>query len=185
MLDYKTMQDKLQSSLSIKRYIHTLGVVDEAIKLARIYNENVEVAKIAALLHDCAKDYPDDLKRRLCKELHVELDDILKSDISLAHSFLGAKIAKIEYGVDDGKILSAIRNHTTGAKNMSMLDKIIFIADYIEPNREHFEGLDEIKKLAYKDINKAMEMALRTTIEYTKQKGKTVHPLSLEALEDY
>lgn len=185
MLDYKVMQDKLQSALTIKRYIHTTGVVDEAIKLAKYYNVDVEKAKIAALLHDCAKCYPDEMKKRLCREFHIELDEIMKSQIDLAHSFLGAKIAKSEYGVTDKDILEAIRYHTTGKKNMSMLDKIIFIADYIEPNRKNFEGLDEIRSLAYTDIDKALKKCLENTIQHTLKKGELLHPLTCEALEDY
>lgn len=185
MLSYKTMEDKLQSALSIKRYKHTLGVVEEAVKLAELYGVDTQKAKIAALLHDCAKDYPDDMKKRLCKEFHIQLDDIMKSQIDLAHPFLGAKIAKTEYQVEDGEILEAIRYHTTGKKNMSMLDKIIFIADYIEPNRKPFKQLEEIRRLAYVDINKAMKLALEATIDYTIEKNQKLHPLALEALEDY
>lgn len=185
MLEYETMKDKLQSALSIKRYKHTLGVVDEAVKLANIYKVDEQKARVAALLHDCAKDYPNDMKKRLCKEFHIPLDDIIKSQIDLAHPFLGAKIAKIEYGVEDGEILEAIRYHTTGKKGMSMLDKIIFIADYIEPNRKPFKELEEIRHLAYTDIDRAIKLGLETTIEYTKEKNQKLHPLTLEALEDY
>jgi nicotinate-nucleotide adenylyltransferase len=185
MLDYKTMQDKLQSSLSMKRYIHTMGVVEEAIKLSNIYGVDQDKAKIAALLHDCAKDYPDDMKRRLCKEFHVEIDDIMKSQIDLVHSFLGAKVAKREYNVSDYEILEAIRYHTTGKASMSMLEKIVFIADYIEPNRKEFDGLKEIRILAYTNIDLAVKKALEYTIAYTEQRGRILHPLTLEALEDY
>lgn len=185
MLDYKTMQDRLQSSLTIKRYIHTLGVVEEAVKLAKIYNEDVEKAKTAALLHDCAKCYPDDMKRRLCKEFHIKLDDIMDKHIDLAHSILGAKVAEKEYDVKDSDILEAIKCHTMGKKNMSLLDKIVFIADYIEPNRKTFDGLEEIRNLAYTDIDKTVKLGLQKTIEFTNQKGEPLHPLTLEALEDY
>lgn len=184
MLDYKTMQDKLQSSLSVKRYIHTIGVVDEAIKLAQLYGEDIEKIRIAALLHDCAKDYPNDMKKRLCKEFHVSLDDIMKAQIDLAHSFLGAKIAKREYNVNDKDILEAIRYHTTGKKGMTMFDKIIFIADTIESSRT-FNGIQEIRKLAYIDINQAVKLTLERIIEYTREKGSLLHPLTLEAMEEY
>lgn len=185
MLSYETMDNKLQSALSIKRYKHTLGVVEEAVKLAKLYGVDEQKAKVAALLHDCAKDYPDDMKKRLCKEFHIQLDNIMKAQIDLSHPFLGAKVAKTEYQVDNGEILEAIRYHTTGKKNMSMLDKIIFIADYIEPNRKVFKELEEIRRLAYTDIDKAMKLALETTIEYTKERNQKLHPLTLEALEDY
>ncbi len=187
MLDIDTMKEKLQSSLSIERYIHTLGVTEEAKKLAKQFGrENmVEKAEVAALLHDCAKDYPNDLKLRLCREYHVPLDDIMKKNTELIHPFLGAEIAKREYLVDDEEILDAIRYHTTGKKQMSLLDKIIFIADYIEPNRKPFEGIDEARKIAYTDLDLAMKFILERTIGYVKEKNRLLHPLSEEALEYY
>ena len=187
MLDKNVMQEKLQSSLSIKRYIHTLGVVKEAKKLAKIYGneETKDKAEVAALLHDCAKDYPLELKKRLCKEYHIELDDIIKSQMDLAHPLLGAEVAKREYLVDDEEILNAIKYHTTGKRKMSLLDKIVFIADYIEENRKPFEGLEEARRLAYIDLDLAMKFILEHTIEYVNERNMKLHPLSVEALEYY
>lgn len=185
MLDYDDIKDKLQSALSIKRYRHTLGVVEESVKLAQMYSEDIQKAELAALLHDCAKDYPDKMKLRLCKEYHIELNDAMKSQPDLTHSFLGAEVANREYEIDDNYILDAIRYHTTGRQNMTLLDKIVFIADYIEPNRKYFESLDTIRKLAYTDIDRAMKLGLETTVDYVKQKGNKLHYLTLEALENY
>lgn len=187
MLDKSVMQEKLQSSLSIKRYIHTLGVMKEAKKLAKIYgnDELVEKSEVAGLLHDCAKDYPVDLKKRLCKEYHVPIDDIMKAQMDLTHPFLGAEVAKREYLVDDEDILDAIRYHTTGRKDMSLLEKIVFVADYIEENRKPFDGLDEAKRLAYIDLDLAMKFILENTIKHVEERKLKLHPLSLEALEYY
>lgn len=187
MLDIKTMQEKLQSALSVERYIHTLGVMDEAIKLAETFGtEKVrDKARVAALLHDCAKDYPNDMKKRLAKEYHVPLDEIMKKNTQLIHPFLGAEVAKREYLVEDEEILDAIRYHTTGKKQMSLLDKIIFVADYIEPNRKPFPELEEARRLAYMDLDLAMKWILENTISYVKEKKRVLHPLSVEALEYY
>lgn len=187
VLSLNTMREKLQSALSVKRYIHTMGVVDESVKLAEIYGTHAdkEKAKIAALLHDCAKDYPADLKKRLCKEYHISLDEIMKKQPDLIHPFLGAEIAKREYLVDDEEILNAIRYHTTGRNQMSLLEKVIFIADYIEAGREEFEGLEEARRLAYLDLDMAMRYILEETIDYVKEKNRMLHPLSAEALEYY
>jgi len=185
MLDFYTIEGRLQSVLSVKRYIHTKGVVKEAEKLAKVYNADVEKARLAALLHDCAKCYPEEMTRRFCKEYHVEIDKYMEKQIDLAHGYLGAKVAKREYGVEDKEVLDAIRYHTFGRKNMTLLDKIIYIADYIEPNRKDFKGLSEIRKLAYTDIDKAVKLALEQCIDYNKKKGREIHPLSIEALEDY
>ncbi len=185
MLTTDIMKEKLQSALSVKRYIHTMGVAEEAMKLAEIYGtaQDRKKAEVAGLLHDCAKNYPNDLKIRLCKEYHIPLDDVLKEQKDLIHPFLGAEIAKREYLVDDEDILNAIRYHTTGRKEMSLLEKIIFLADYIEPNRTTFDGLEEARRLSYLDLDMAMRYTLEHTISYVKQRKLKLHALSLEALE--
>ena len=187
MLSIETMQEKLQSAISVKRYIHTLGVADEAVKLAEIYGtaQDQQKARVAGLLHDCAKDYPESMRQRFCKEYKVKTDEIMNKQTDLIHPFLGAEVAKREYQVMDEDVLNAIRYHTTGSPNMSLLEKIIFIADYIEPNREKFGGLDEARRLAYLDLDKAMAYILENTIEYVKARGRLLHPLSQEALEYY
>jgi len=185
MLDFKTMERKLQSALSLKRYIHTMGVVEAAMKMAEVFGGDKAKVHAAALLHDCVKDYPDDMKRRFCKEFHVPVDEIMLSSIDLTHAFLGAEVAKREYGVCDEEILDAIRFHTTGRKNMTLTEKIVFIADYIEPNRKTFDGLEEVRQIAFKDIDKAMKFILCDTIKFIKKKENTLHPLSIEAYEYY
>ncbi len=187
MLPIETMQEKLQSALSVKRYIHTMGVAEEAGKLAEIYGtaKDRQKARVAGLLHDCAKDYPEGMRLRFCKEYKVKVDEIMQKQTDLIHPFLGAEVAKREYQVLDEDILNAIRYHTTGRAGMTLLEKIIFIADYIEPNREKFGGLDEARRLAYLDLDQAMEYILENTITYVKARGRLLHPLSLEALEYY
>jgi nicotinate-nucleotide adenylyltransferase len=96
---------------------------------------------------------------------------------------LGAELAKSDFGVNDEDILNAIKYHTTGRKNMSLLEKIVYIADVIEPNRAFFDGLEETKQLAYNNIDKAMKYSLRHTVDFNISKKRLIHPLSLEALE--
>ena len=105
--------------------------------------------------------------------------------IDLVHPFLGAEVAKREFGVEDEEVLNAIKYHTTGRPNMTMLEKIVFVADFIEPNRKKIDNLEEIRKVAYEDIDKAVKMILENTIEFVRKSGKVLHPLSLEALEYY
>lgn len=187
MLEVKTIEQKLQSSLLIDRFIHTMGVRDEGIKLARKYGDENLVSKceIACLLHDCAKDYPLELKKRFCKEYHIHIDEIMKEIPDLIHPFLGAEVARREYEVCDEDILNAIKYHTTGRPDMSLLEKIVFVADYIEPNRKPFDGLMEARELAYVDIDRAMEFILERTIEYVNQRKRAIHPLSVKAYEYY
>lgn len=174
---------KLHAVLTPKRYKHTQGVAQESLQLAKRYGVDPDKAYLAGLLHDCAKCYTDEEKLILCEKYNLVLDEILKSQPDLTHSFLGAKIAEAEYGITDNDILDAIAYHTTGRPNMSMLEKIVFIADYIEPNREYFEGLDKVRELAYQNINKAIIYSLESTIKYNKKKNRIIHPLGIAALE--
>lgn len=183
MLNDDEIKQKLQSSLSPKRFLHTLGVVEVAEKLAHLYELDMDKAKISALLHDCAKDIPNQVKIRFCKEYHIDLDSIMKDNIDLCHSFLGAEIAKREYHIMDEEILNAIRFHTTGRSYMTKLEKVIYIADYTEPNRTHFKGLEGIREVANNDLNQAMILALINTINFIEENNGVIHPLTLEALD--
>ena len=174
---------RLYPLLTPKRFKHTQGVASEAYRLAQRYGLDKEKAYIAGLLHDCAKCYSSEEQLKLCKKYGVKVDKYIKEQPQLAHSFLGEKLAQDLFGVEDEEVLSSIKYHTTGKADMSMFDKVIYIADCIEPFREPYEGLEEIRSLAYKDINKAMICALEHTIEYNEKKGAVIHPLSKEALE--
>ncbi|GFI61448.1 hypothetical protein IMSAG049_00607 [Clostridiales bacterium] len=187
MLDKENIKEKLQSALPVDRYIHTLGVAEEAKKLALKYGgeELAEKAEYAGLLHDCAKGYPNEMKLRFAKEYHVPVDEIMKKQPDLIHSFLGAEVAKREYEVSDLEILEAIKWHTTGKKDMSLLEKIVFTADYIEPNRERFDGLEKAREIAYVNLDEAIHYILKCTIEYVKERNRLLHPYSVDALEYY
>ncbi len=176
---------RLHSMVSPARFVHTQGVYKEAVSLAKAYGVSQTKATMAALLHDCAKDFKEEKTRQLCAHYHIELDDVMNSQIYLAHSFLGAKIAKDEFHVTDKDVLDAIKYHTTGRKKMTMLDKIIYLADYIEEGREDFEGLAELRLLAYEDLDKAVCLGLELTAQHIKEKGRILHPLGVDALHFY
>ena len=162
-----------------------MGVAKEAAKMAEKYGVDKDKAYLAGLVHDCAKDYSGKDKLRMCEKLGVELDNIMINQSDLTHSFLGAVLAKDMFGIEDEDILNAVRYHTTGRKNMSVLEKIVYLADAIEPGRAYFEGLDELRELAYEDLDKAMAFSLEHTISYNEKKNRLIHPLSKEALEYY
>lgn len=174
------MKDKLKKALSEKRYKHSLGVCDEAVKMAEKFGADKEKAYLAGLLHDCAKGYTNDEQIELCGKYGIELDDITFACKPVIHAPLGAVIAKVEYGIDDKEILEAIRCHTVAKENMSLLDKIIYIADMIEPTRD-FPGVDQIRKAAYDDIDKAVIMGLKKSIVFNAQKDKIIHPDTISA----
>jgi len=181
---YEMAKTTLQERLSAYRFNHTLGVVQVAERLAAHYGVDVQKARLAALLHDCAKEYSSDKKRALCQLWAVTLDNVLKNQIDITHSILGAESALRDFYVNDQEILQAIRYHTTGHKNMTLLDKIIMLADYIEPNREDYGPLADMRKLAFYSMDKALIIGLKDTIKEEEKNGKPIHPWSRDALKE-
>lgn len=163
---YKKLRKKVKDVMTKSRYEHTLGVEFTAASLAMRYEVDIEKAELAGLLHDCAKCIDSEDTLDDCKKYNIELTDVEKRNPFLIHSKLGAVHAKKLYGVDDEDIISAIRFHTTGKPDMTMLEKIIFIADYIEPGRDKAPNLKEIRKMSFIDIDEAMYMILKDTLDY-------------------
>lgn len=160
------MQKKLKKYIDGARYTHTLGVMYTAASLAMCHGADLEQAQIAGLLHDCAKCIPNDKKLKLCKEHNIPVSDIERNSPYLLHSSLGAYLAKEKYDVKEPEILSAIACHTTGKPDMTLLEKIIFLADYIEPGRNKAENLPQIRRLAFEDLDLAVYTTLRDTLTY-------------------
>jgi len=174
---------KLKKHLTPKRFKHSLGVVIEAEKLAKHYGADVKKARWAALLHDTVKEYGADKKRTLCEKWGICVDEIVAAHIDLAHGLLGAEAALRQYLVKDEEILQAIRFHILGHKNMTLLDKIIVLADFIEPYREDYYPLKEMREYAYTDINKALVIGLTAMRNIDAKRGKTLHHWSKDAIE--
>ncbi|MCX7922211.1 MAG: bis(5'-nucleosyl)-tetraphosphatase (symmetrical) YqeK [Clostridia bacterium] len=171
---------KLENVLSAKRYKHSLRVMDTAVELAEKYGEDIEKARLAGLVHDCVRDIKGEHLLELCREYNVDVDNITKAQPELLHGPLGAEYIKSVYDVNDNEISKAIYCHTTGCENMNLLDKIIFIADYVEPGR-NFPGVDEARRLAFEDIDEAMIYALDRTIKFVMDKGSLIHPDTVRA----
>lgn len=177
------MKEKLKAILKPKRYIHSIGVCDTALKLAELFDVDTKKAYIAGLLHDCAKCFDNEKQIELCNEYGIKLSRITLECPAVIHAPLGAAVAKAEYGINDEEILHAIAFHTTGGCNMTRLDKIIYIADMIEPSRD-YPGVDALRKEAEKDLDSAMLMALKSTLEFNIKKGSIVHPDTIDAWND-
>lgn len=175
-----SLMERIKSELSEERYLHSIGAMESAARLALKNGVDITKARIAALLHDCAKELP--LNDMLCKahKYEVTIDEVSMRETVLIHGPLGAKIAEYEYCISDQEILDAIECHTTGKKNMTKLDKIIYISDYIEPNRD-FEGVEELRKMAMEDLGAALRFALDFTISDLLSAGRLIHPRTLEA----
>ncbi|MCL2360936.1 MAG: nicotinate-nucleotide adenylyltransferase [Defluviitaleaceae bacterium] len=182
-MSFDEAAENLRIRLSPKRFKHTMGVVEEAERLAAHYGVNIEKARMAALLHDCAKEYSSNKKHTLTKLWRIEVDEILAADIDIAHGLIGAESARRDFLIDDEEILQAIRYHTTGHKGMTLLDKIIMLADYTEPYRENWGPIQEMRRLSLTDINKALTLGTNYTIMETKKEKRPVHPWSLDALK--
>lgn len=163
--DLKKYEKEIRERIGEKRFLHTIRVKDTAINLAKIHGVDEEKAEVAGFLHDCAKIKDKEELIKTAKENKLLLTkDMLKAP-QIIHSYLGALFAREFYGIDDEDILNAITYHTTGRANMSDLEKIIFLADYIEPMR-NFDGVEKARELANKDLDAAMYFALNNTLKF-------------------
>ncbi|MCX7780842.1 MAG: bis(5'-nucleosyl)-tetraphosphatase (symmetrical) YqeK [Negativicutes bacterium] len=170
---------KLRGKLSGKRMRHSEGVMKSAAELAERYGANVEKAKLAGILHDCAREMPRNNLLQSAKAFGIVVSDIERQMPLLLHAPLGSKIAQAEYGIDDPEILSAIALHTTGAAKMTLLDKIVYLADFIEPGRD-FPGVDTLRLLAKLDLDKAVLQAFDQSIRYILEHKGLIHPATIE-----
>lgn len=160
------IQEELKKVLKKKRYNHTVGVRYTAQAMAMCFEEDILKAGYAGILHDCAKYFSDEEMLSECKKHHIVCSETEKLRPSLLHAKLGVCFAKEVYGVEDEQILSAIRWHTTGKPGMNNLEKIVFIADYIEPGRKMIPRMEEIRRAAFCDLNEAMYLILENTLSY-------------------
>jgi len=163
MLTVPEIKERLQNELTPHRYAHSLGVADTAKEYAAIFGEDVDIAYLAGLLHDCGKPYAD----------------------ALSHAEVGAKIAHENYGIEDESILNAIKYHTIGHVPMTLLEKIIFVADMTEPTRDKIPNLNELRATAKLDLDKAIVMCIEATMAYLKKEGHAIDGTSLEVYNYY
>lgn len=187
----KKIKKYLKKHLTKDRYQHTLGVAFTAAALAMKYNTElsnsnlVKRAYLAGLLHDCAKCMSDEKKLQICDKNSIPYSKMEASHPYLLHGRVGAHIARTKFKITDNDILQAISWHTTGRPNMSLLEKIIFIADYIEPSRKPIKELDLIRRLAFEDIDKTMEKILSNTLKYLEVKNAPVDKMTQTTYESY
>lgn len=174
------MKKRLRQELTPSRYKHSIEVMNESVKLAKHYGVDVEKAEIAGLLHDCAKQIKSEDAMQIVKKHDIILDEIQKNSPSLHHGILGPVIAYEIYGVTDKEILDAIYWHSTGKAGMTPLEKIVFVADYIEPGRK-FDNIIKARKIAYEDLNRSILMLADLTIAQVILKKGLLHPETINA----
>ena len=174
--------EKIRKKIKLRqdgaRFEHTVGVMYTAAALAMRYGGDMEKAYLAGLLHDCAKHYTGEKKVELCEKYKLPITKAERDNPGLLHAKLGAYIAERKYKVDDKEILDSIIWHTTGRPNMTLMDKIVYIADYIEPNRNQAPKLDYFRRLAFEDIDECLYQILEASLAYLETRNEVIDPMT-------
>lgn len=160
------IRKKLKKKLNPKRYEHTLGVAYTSQALAMRYGEDLEKAQLGGLLHDCAREFEHEEIYKRCLKEGISITKEEENNKVLLHAKYGSFLAEKKYGITDEEILSAIRFHTTGKPEMTLLEKIVYLADYIEPDRDKAPNLFKIRKMAFIDIDEAIYETLHDVLDY-------------------
>ena len=180
-MDCKQIEKLLKEMLPEERLNHSLSVSKCAIKLSEIYKCDKEKAKIAGLVHDCAKFFTDEQVEDCVKKFNIELDPLEVNNIALSHSIIGSYVAKEMFNIDDEEIINAIKYHTTGRENMSLLEKIIYISDLIEEGR-NFPGVEELRNLTFSGkLEEALILSFNSTIKFVIDNNQLIHPRTISA----
>ncbi len=169
----------LELRLKKGRFIHTLGVVETAAKMARHYGVDPVQVMTAAALHDYAKNLSANELLEFAENNEVPIDDIMKQSAELLHGLVGAEMVRVAFAIDDQQVLDAIRYHTIGRKNMSEIEKIVYLADAIEPGRD-YPGLEVLRAIAFEDLDKGVFISVKETLSYVLEKGLSMHPNSVD-----
>ncbi len=179
------LRKELEKQLKPDRFDHTLGVAYTCASMAIVHGADIQKALIAGMLHDCAKCMSHEEQVKICEKNKIDITDVERRNHSLLHAKVGVYIAKTKYDISDPEILSAIRWHTTGKDNMSLLEKIVYIADFIEPNRKQLEDMDIIRKEAFTNIDRCLAHILYNSVVYLKTIGKECDDATMTAYEYY
>lgn len=175
-LSMKKLRKAIRKTQDAKRYEHTMGVEYTAAALAMRYGADVEDALLAGLLHDCAKCLSEDKLIAICEKHKLPITEMERELPFLLHGKVGGFLAEKKYGIQNQDIINAIVHHTMGREEMSLLEKIVFVADYIEPGRNRAANLNELRELAFQDIDLAMLRVLEGTLAHLKSSGWTIDP---------
>lgn len=180
-----SLRKYLKKHLPAVRFEHTLSVSYTCMNLAMRYGYSIDKAELAGLLHDCAKQYSIDQLFDQCKKNGIILTEDEKLSPAVIHAGYGAWMAKEKFHIFDDEVLNAISCHTTGKPNMTQLDQILFVSDYIEPRRYKAEQLAEIRRIAFLDLEYSLFLILESTLRYLERRGTPIHPMTRVAYEFY
>lgn len=184
-MEFQDIRKKLKKDLDKSRFEHTIGVMFTAGSLAMAHGYDVDQAMLAGLLHDCAKCLPTAEKIKLCEKHDILITPVEYENPGLLHAKAGMVMAEEVYEVKDPEIIHAIKVHTTGEPNMNLLDKILYIADYIEPMRHEAPRLEEIRKIAFQDLNQCIAEILYDTLHYLSGRKGSIDPSTQLTYEFY
>ncbi|HFI0239425.1 TPA: bis(5'-nucleosyl)-tetraphosphatase (symmetrical) YqeK [Streptococcus suis] len=181
--DRQALLEKIRVAMNPARFQHVLGVEQAALALADRYGCDPKKASLAALLHDYAKEVEDQVFLDLIAKYDLD-KDLLNWDNNIWHGVVGSYKIVEDFGLEDEEIFQAIQRHTIGAGQMTLLDKVLYVADYIEPNRD-FPGVDEARRIAKESLDKAVAYETAQTISYLAKKGIPIYPQTLETYNGY
>lgn len=184
-LSLKKLRKAIRKVQNAKRYEHTLGVEYTAAALAMRYGANVQDAVLAGLLHDCAKCMSDEKLLKICEKHGIPVTETERELPFLLHGKVGGFLAEEKYGIRNHDVINAILYHTMGREDMSLLEKIVFVADYIEPGRNRAPHLRELRELAFRDLDKALLRVLEGTLSHLKSNGWTIDSRTVETWNYY
>ena len=183
--DIRKIRRKMEKVLDPKRFEHTLGVAYTASALAMCYDVDINKAQTAGLLHDCAKCMSNEKKLSICEKHHIPVNEVERKNPFLLHAKVGSYVAMKQFNIHDQDIINAILNHTTGRPGMSLLEKIIYIADYIEPGRKQAPNLTKLRRLAFQDLDQALLQVLGDTLHYLESINSPIDPMTQKTYEYY
>ncbi|NLO25654.1 MAG: HD domain-containing protein [Clostridiales bacterium] len=178
------LKEKLKTVLSGERYVHSLRVADLSVILARRFGADERKAETAGILYDCARDLSFGEALKEADKFGIILDDVTKNSPGIIHAVIGEALARFKYNINDREVLDAIRYHTTGRKGMSLLEKIVFIADYTEPHRD-FPGVGDARKILEQSLDKAVLYAMENTLSHLLEKRMLIHLDTIDARNHY
>lgn len=183
--DVKKIRKKMEKTLDAKRFEHTLGVAYTASSLAMRYGEDLNKALTAGLLHDCAKCIDNEKKIAICKKHNIPINEVERKNPFLLHAKVGSYLAMKRFNIHDQDVINAILNHNTGRPGMSLLEKIIYVADYIEPGRKQAPNLPKLRKMAFQDLDKTLILILEDTLHYLKKTDMPIDNMTQRTYDYY
>ena len=179
------LRKEMEKALKPGRFDHSLGVAYTSAAMAMAHGADVQKALIAGLLHDCAKNLPEEEQLKLLKKHHIEISSAEAANHALLHAKAGAWLARHRYDIDDTEILDAIRYHINGRPGMSTLEKIVYVADFIEPNRKPLDCMEQIRREAFTDLDAAVYHTADAVMGYLATQDRPVDPAGEETPEYY